>query len=136
MPLHITRAALAEIERQAAAEHPREACGVVAAASDSTLASRVIALRNQAASETWFSFEPREQLRVWRELDERDEQCQVIYHSHTASEAWPSRDDIALASDPAVHYLIVSTWPEARHKARSFRIVEGRVFEELLAIEP
>ncbi|MFS0825774.1 M67 family metallopeptidase [Pseudomonas phoenicis] len=134
MPLHITRAALAQVERQAAAEHPLEACGVIASQNASTLASRVIPLRNQAASATWFSFEPREQLRVWRELDERDEQCQVIYHSHTASEAWPSRDDIALASDPAVHYLIVSTWPQARHKVRSFRIVEGRVFEEQLAI--
>lgn len=136
MTLSITRAALEQIERQAAVEHPLEACGLIAAQAHSSLASRVVPMRNQAASATWFSFEPREQLRVWRELDERDEHCRVIYHSHTASEAWPSRDDIALASDPALHYLIVSTWPQARHKVRSFRIVGGRVFEEQLSIQP
>ncbi|WP_411563894.1 Mov34/MPN/PAD-1 family protein [Pseudomonas shirazensis] len=135
MPLCITREALEQIRRQAAAEHPLEACGLVAAASGSALAHRVVAMRNQAASPTWFSFDSREQLRVWSELDERDEECRVIYHSHTASEAWPSRDDIAHASDPELHYLIVSTWPAARHALRSFRIVAGRVFEEHLAIQ-
>ncbi|HDS1737549.1 MULTISPECIES: M67 family metallopeptidase [Pseudomonas] len=134
MPLRITRKALEQIRRQAAADHPIETCGVIAAACGSRLAERVIAMRNQAASPTWFSFDPREQLRVWRELDEHDEECRVIYHSHTASEAWPSRDDIAHALDPELHYLIVSTWPGARHPLRSFRIVDGRVFEEHLAI--
>jgi len=135
MPLHITRAALEQIQRHAAGEHPIEACGLVAAPCEATVAARVIPMRNHAASEVWFSFDPREQLRVWSDLDERDEECRVLYHSHTASEAWPSREDIAHARDPALHYLILSTWPGARHRVRSFRIVEGRVFEEHLSIQ-
>ena len=135
MPLRITRAALDRILHQAAVEHPLEACGLIAAPSAEPVATRVIPMRNQAASEDWFSFDPREQLRVWNALDERDEECRVLYHSHTASEAWPSRDDIAHAQDPALHYLILSTWPGARHRVRSFRIVEGRVFEEQLSIQ-
>ena len=135
MTLRITRAALEQIQRQAAREHPLEACGVIAAPCAQKLASRVIPMRNQAASPIWFSFDPREQLQVWNELDENDEECRVLYHSHTASEAWPSREDIAHAQDPSLHYLILSTWPEARHRARSFRIVAGRVFEEQLSIQ-
>ena len=30
-------------------------------------------------------------------MDDRDEEPVVIYHSHTATEAYPSRTDIALA---------------------------------------
>lgn len=135
MPLRITRAALEQIQRQAAREHPIEACGLIAAACDGKVATRVIPMRNQAASPIWFSFDPLEQLRAWNELDERDEECRVLYHSHTASEAWPSREDIAHAQDPTLHYLILSTWSEARHRVRSFRIVEGRVFEEQLSIQ-
>ncbi|WP_175653951.1 Mov34/MPN/PAD-1 family protein [Pseudomonas sp. Marseille-P9899] len=135
MPLRITRAALEQIQRQAAREHPIEACGLIAAPCEAKVAARVIPMRNHAASPVWFSFDPREQLRVWSELDERDEECRVLYHSHTASEAWPSREDIAHAQDPALHYLILSTWPDARHRVRSFRIVNGRVFEEQLSIQ-
>lgn len=135
MPVRITRAALEQIQRHAAREHPIEACGLIAAAAEAKVATRVIPMRNQAASEIWFSFDPREQLQVWNELDENDEECRVLYHSHTASEAWPSREDIAHAQDPSLHYLILSTWPEARHRVRSFRIVAGRVFEEQLSIQ-
>ena len=135
MTLRITRAALEQIQRQAAREHPLEACGLIVAPCTERLPERVIPMRNHAASEIWFSFDPREQLQVWNELDENDEECRVLYHSHTASEAWPSREDIAHAQDPSLHYLILSTWPEARHRARSFRIVAGRVFEEQLSIQ-
>jgi len=135
MALRISRTALDQILCQAAVEHPLEACGLIAAPCTEPVATRVIPMRNHAASADWFSFDPREQLRVWNELDERDEECRVLYHSHTASEAWPSRDDIAHAQDPALHYLILSTWPGARHRVRSFRIVAGRVFEEHVAIQ-
>jgi proteasome lid subunit RPN8/RPN11 len=69
-------------------------------------------------------------LRVWREMDDNDEEPVVIYHSHTATEAHPSRTDIALASEPAAHYLLVSTREPHVTEVRSFRIVDGRVTEE------
>jgi proteasome lid subunit RPN8/RPN11 len=50
-----------------------------------------------------------EQFRVWREMDERDEEPVVIYHSHTATEACPSRTDISYASEPGAHYVLVPT---------------------------
>ncbi|MBJ9977104.1 M67 family metallopeptidase [Pseudomonas sp. S75] len=136
MVLRISAQALEQVRHLAQAAHPIEACGLIAAASGEALAHRVVPMRNQAASPTWFSFDPREQLQVWRELDQRDEDCRVIYHSHTASEAWPSREDIAHAGDAQVHYLIVSTWSQARHTARSFRIIDGQVFEEPLSVQP
>ena len=58
---------------------------------------------------TFYEFDSMEQLRVWREMDDNDEEPVVIYHSHTATEAYPSRTDISFAGEPGAHYLLVST---------------------------
>ena len=64
---------------------------------------------NAERSPTFYRFDSGEQLRVWREMDARDEEPVVIYHSHTATEAYPSRTDISYASEPNAHYVLVST---------------------------
>lgn len=89
---------------------------------------------NHAASATFFQFEPREQLRVWREMDAQQEEPLVIYHSHTASEAYPSAADIEFANEPHAHYLILSTVIGCEHPVRSYRIAQGQVIEESLRI--
>ncbi|ENO90247.1 Mov34/MPN/PAD-1 family protein [Thauera linaloolentis] len=134
MALHIKNQALERIVAQAYRDHPIETCGIVVSASGSTVASRVVPMRNQAASETFFLFDSREQFRVFRELDEHGETCRVIYHSHTVSEAYPSREDIEYAGSPEAHYLIVSTWDHAREAIRSFRLLDGRAIEESVCI--
>ena len=85
---------------------------------------------NAARSMTFYEFDSMEQLRVWREMDDNDEEPVVIYHSHTATEAYPSRTDVSLASEPAAHYLLVSTRDPDREEVRSFRIVDSVVTEE------
>ncbi|MCV2219020.1 M67 family metallopeptidase [Thauera sp. Sel9] len=134
MALHIRHQVLEQILAQARRDHPLETCGIVSSAPGSTVASRLVPMRNQAASETFFQFDSREQFRVFRELAERDEACRVIYHSHTASEAYPSREDIEYAHSPEAHYLIVSTWDAARVPVRSFRLCNGSMTEESISI--
>ena len=85
---------------------------------------------NAERSPTFYRFDSLEQLRVWREMDDRDEEPVVIYHSHTATEAYPSRTDISYASEPGAHYVLVSTREPDRAEFRSFRIVDGEVTEE------
>ena len=58
---------------------------------------RFIAMVNAERSPTFYGFDSLEQLRVWRDMDGRDEEPVVIYHSHTATEAYPSRTDISYA---------------------------------------
>lgn len=123
----------AAVTAHALAEHPLEACGLVAAHADGRL-TRVVPMRNAAAARDCFRFDPREQLAVWRDLEARDEWPRVLYHSHTASAAYPSRDDVAFAAEPQAHYLIVSTADPRRPQLRSFRIVGGQVTEETLSI--
>ncbi|MBS9535796.1 M67 family metallopeptidase [Mycobacterium sp. M1] len=118
----------------ARADHPDEACGVLAGPEGSDRPERHIAMLNAERSPTFYRFDSAEQLRVWRGMDDDDEVPVVIYHSHTATEAYPSRTDIALAGEPDAHYVLVSTRDPDRHELRSYRIVDGVVTEEPVTI--
>jgi len=85
---------------------------------------------NAERSPTFYRFDSIEQLKVWREMDDNDEEPVVIYHSHTATEAYPSRTDVSFASEPYAHYVLVSTRSPDIADFRSFRIVDGVVTEE------
>ena len=67
-------------------------------------------------------------------MDRLDEEPVVIYHSHTATEAYPSRTDISYASEPNAHYVLVSTRDAENAEIRSYRIVDGVVTEEPIEI--
>ena len=125
---------LKAIVAHARRDHPDEACGVVAGAIGSDVPSRHIPMENAARSMTFYEFDSREYLRVWREMDDQDEEPVVIYHSHTATEAYPSRTDVSFAGEPNAHYLLVSTREDDSEEIRSFRIVDGVVTEEEINI--
>jgi len=124
----------AKIVAHARADHPDEACGIIAGPAGSDRAERFIPMLNAERSPTFYRFDSTEQLRVWREMDARDEEPVVIYHSHTATEAYPSRTDISYASEPGAHYVLVSTRDPDVAEFRSFRIVDGTVTEEEVRI--
>ena len=118
----------------ARADHPDEACGVIAGPEGSDTPTRFIPMVNAARSPTFYEFDSRDLLALYRDMDDRDEVPVVIYHSHTATEAYPSRTDISYASEPEAHYLLVSTREcgndEGPVEVRSFHIVDGVVTEE------
>jgi [CysO sulfur-carrier protein]-S-L-cysteine hydrolase len=132
--LTIERAIVDQIVAHARADHPDEACGVVAGAIGSDRPARFIAMANAERSPTFYRFDSMEQFKVWREMDDRDEEAVVIYHSHTATEAYPSRTDISYASEPNAHYVLVSTRDAGSTDFRSYRIVDGEVTEEEVTI--
>jgi proteasome lid subunit RPN8/RPN11 len=119
-----------KIVAHARADHPDEACGVLAGPAGSDRPERFIPMTNAARSPTFYEFDSTEQFRVWRDMDERDEEPVVIYHSHTATEAYPSRTDISYANEPGAHYVLVSTREPASAEFRSYRIRTGEVTEE------
>jgi proteasome lid subunit RPN8/RPN11 len=132
--LTISRALIDQVIAHARADHPDEACGVIAGPAGSDRPERFIAMSNSERSPTFYRFDSMEQLSVWNEMDDRDEEPVVIYHSHTATEAYPSRTDISYASEPNAHYVLVSTADPDDAPVRSFRITDGEVSEEEVAI--
>ncbi|MFD4674454.1 Mov34/MPN/PAD-1 family protein [Lentzea sp. NPDC058450] len=115
-------------------DHPDEACGVIAGPYGSDRPERFIEMENAERSPTFYRFDAAEQLKVWRGMDANDEVPVVIYHSHTATEAYPSRTDISFAGEPEAHYVLVSTRDPDEHELRSYRIVDGVVTEEPVKI--
>ena len=132
--LKISRRLVDDMVAHARADHPDEACGVIAGPINSDLPTRFVPMLNAARSPTFYEFDSTDLLRLYRDMDDRDEVPVVIYHSHTATEAYPSRTDIALASEPDAHYVLISTREtgsqEGPFELRSFRIVDGEVAEE------
>ena len=121
-------------------DHPDEACGVVAGPEGSDRAERFVPMVNAAGSPTFYEFDSTELLALYKDMDARDEEPVVVYHSHTATEAYPSRTDIGLASEPNAHYVLVSTREHGNSDGpvefRSYRIIDGVVTEEEVTTTP
>lgn len=132
--LVIDRATHDAIVAHARRDHPDEACGVVAGAAGTDRPTRFVPMLNAARSPTFYEFDSADLLQLYKEMDANDEEPVVVYHSHTATEAYPSRTDIALAQEPNAHYVLVSTRSEEQTDFRSFRIVDGEVTEEDVSV--
>jgi proteasome lid subunit RPN8/RPN11 len=132
--LRIERALYQAIVDHARRDHPDEACGVIAGTAGSDRPVRFIPMENAERSPTFYRFDSMEQLKVWREMDDLDEEPVVIYHSHTATEAYPSRTDVSFASEPGAHYVLASTRKPDATEFRSYRIVDGVITEEPVEI--
>jgi proteasome lid subunit RPN8/RPN11 len=137
--LTIDQATHDAIVAHARADHPDEACGVVAGPIGSDRPARFIPMANAARSPTFYEFDSGDLLRLHRSMDALDEEPVVIYHSHSSTQAYPSRTDIALAGEPNAHYVLVSTRDTdglGDFEFRSFRIIDGVVTEEEVSIVP
>lgn len=132
--LTISQAAYDQIVAHARRDHPDEACGVIAGPEGSDRPVRVIEMLNAARSPTFYEFDSGDLLQLYKELDANDEEPVVIYHSHTATEAYPSRTDIGLAAEPNAHYVLVSTRDPQTVEFRSYRIVDDIVTEEEVTV--
>jgi proteasome lid subunit RPN8/RPN11 len=123
-----------KIVAHARKDHPDEACGVLAGPEGSDQPERFIPMINAERSPTFYRFDSGEQFRVWEQMRKADEEPVVIYHSHTATQAYPSRTDISYASEPSAHYVLVSTRDADQTEFRSFRILDGEVTEEPVTV--
>ena len=136
MTLEISREFVDAILEQSRYEYPDECCGVIVGPVGANKAQRLKPMINSAHSPTFYEFDPKDLLALYREIDDNDEEIVVIYHSHTETEAYPSRTDIAYAGEPGAHYVLVSTRKEIAPATefRSYRIIDAVVSEEPVII--
>lgn len=132
--LTISRSLRDAIVDHARRDHPVEACGIVAGPEGSDTPTRLVEMVNAAGSPTFYEFDSTELLALYKQMWAHDEEPVVVYHSHTATEAYPSRTDVNLASEPNAHYVLVSTREHGNDDGpvefRSYRIVDGVITEE------
>jgi proteasome lid subunit RPN8/RPN11 len=83
---------------------PEEACGILAGQGGHVL--EVFPATNTLHSHVRYRIEPKEQLDIFNQIDERGWNLLAIYHSHPNGPAHPSATDIQEAYYPEAIYLI------------------------------
>jgi proteasome lid subunit RPN8/RPN11 len=133
--LRIKKADCEKITSHAKSCLPNECCGLVAGKSEggARTVEAVYALTNVDASGAHFTIEAREQLAAVKNMRARGTAPLGNFHSHPATPARPSEEDIRLAYDPSASYIIVSLMGE-EPVMRSFRIENGTPTEEDIEI--
>jgi len=148
--IYLTKKQLREIVEQCRGEYPKEACGILAgrriqgikddelcgryepasAGEQDGKVSKIYKMANISENpEVCYFMDPKEQLRVFKEMRRLGVEMLGIYHSHTASPAYPSARDCEMAFYPEAAYVIVSLQTFNDPTVRAFRIVEGEIKE-------
>ncbi len=130
--LNLDRSYVDEIIAHAREDNPNECCGIIAGTDGR--AAKLYRAVNAEASPYRYNVDPKDLLRIYRDLEDRGLDVLAIYHSHTHTEAYPSPTDVSLAAWPEAYYLIVSLAGEANPVLRAFRIQDGQVSEEELEV--
>ena len=132
--LQISRALYAEIIAHCRRQYPKEACGYLAADATGHVV-HAYPMTNVEDSPIGYSMDPQEQLNVDKEMRRFGQRWAAIYHSHTASSAYPSSVDISLAISPDVSYVVLSLNDRAHPDFKSYRIDGSHVTEEPVQID-
>lgn len=130
----LTESQRAEIVAHALEGRPNEVCGLLGGKDGQVM--RVYRATNKEHSPVRYEIDPRDLIRIFRDLEEHDLQLVGIYHSHVFTEAYPSATDVRLAYYPEALYFLVSLMDEDRPVLRAFHIVDGAISEEPIEVEP
>ncbi len=128
----ITSEVFKQMVQQALKEQPLEACGYLAGTGNKI--TKLFRMTNKDRSAEHFSFVPEEQFAVVKQAREQGLRLIGIYHSHPASPARLSEEDIRLAYDRSILYVIVSLH-KVEPKIKAFRFDEDMVEEIYVAIK-
>ena len=104
--IKIPQSAYNEMVLHALKDNPIEACGYLAGINGEV--KYAIPMKNTDESNEHFSFEPGEQFEAFKKTKSEGLRLIAVYHSHPETPARPSEEDIRLAYDPNVSYVIVS----------------------------
>ena len=131
-----------EMVKHAIEDLPNECCGIITGKDGA--AARLYRCRNAEASPFRYNIDPRDILKVERDMDEQGQEVLVIYHSHVASDAYPSPTDVRLSQWPGTHpptdlypgayYVLVSLKDRDNPSVRAYSIHAGEVTEVDLAL--
>jgi len=130
--IEIDRGFFGEMVEHGLAEFPNEACGLLAGKEGRPV--KFFAMTNRDASPVTYRLDPKEQLRVFDQIDDEGWDLLAIFHTHTHSDAYPSETDRKQAFYPEATYLVMSLLNRANPELRAYRIDDGEVEETELVI--
>jgi proteasome lid subunit RPN8/RPN11 len=126
--LNLPQSFFDEMVAHAQEDAPNECCGIIA--GEDGRAVKLFRAKNAEASPYRYNVEPKDLFRVYRECEENGWDFLAIYHSHTASEAYPSATDVRLAFWSEAYYILISLQDAGNPTVRAFQILDGAISEE------
>jgi [CysO sulfur-carrier protein]-S-L-cysteine hydrolase len=132
-----------QLVAHAESEWPNEACALLAGHGPADgdgggwTVTKVFVVPNAEPSPSFYFIDAKAQLAAMNEMDDNDWDLVGIFHSHTFTEAYPSKTDVKLAEpypDPA--YLILSLADRDAPELRAFSVRDGQVSEVKVEVGP
>jgi proteasome lid subunit RPN8/RPN11 len=147
--LKLSRAQFEKIAAQGLEGKPLEICGFLAGHSTPSggEVAAVFPIESDDKSALTYTMNPLQQLRAEKEIREQGLEVLGIYHTHPATQPYPSKTDVARAhwgeTDdllfPEYSYLIVSLREPNAPEPRSYKIrgwnIPDDIEEEMVVIE-
>ncbi len=124
----IDRVTFVDMAEHGLAAFPNEACGVLAGKEGRPV--KFFPMANADASPVSYRLDPKEQLRVFDQIEDEGWDLVAIFHTHTHSEAYPSETDLRQAFYPEAIYLVMSLSDRSNPVLRGFRMQDGSIEEE------
>jgi len=114
---------------------PSEACGLIAGVVDDNIKTvgKVYLLSNPDNSPVHFSIDPKEQLAVIKDIRASGFTLLGNFHSHPATPARPSEEDIKMYYDSKASYLILSLAGDTP-VLKAFGVADGEAVQQILEI--
>jgi len=131
LKLEIPNNIFEQMIRQAKAEAPFEACGILAGKYG--MAEKFYKMMNTNNRIEHFMMSPEEQFKVVKDIRSAGLEMLAIYHSHPESPARPSTEDVRMAFTPNMIYVIVSL-QQAEPVVKGFLIKDGNVYPKGMII--
>ena len=130
--LEIAPEVYSQLVLAAKAEAPNEACGLLAG-KDRTV-TRYYKMTNADASPDHFTMIPEEQFAAVKDMRKSGVRMLAIWHSHPASPARMSDEDMKLAFTPDTVYVILSLATPDAPSLRGYQITDNKPVEIKLNI--
>ena len=129
--IEIPNSIVEHLYRQAEETAPAEACGYLAGQENHVM--RYYPMRNMDQSPDHFTLDPAEQFEIMKSARKGGFKILAVYHSHPQTAARPSEEDIRLAFDPNILYVIVSL-ADQKKDIQAFKIKNQVVSMERVEI--
>jgi proteasome lid subunit RPN8/RPN11 len=132
--IQIKKSVLEAVVRHAQEGAPLECCGLLMGRGDIITVHQP--MKNALESTVRYAMEPRELFQFFKNLRAADQKHLGIYHSHPASEAYPSETDVRESFYPDCAYFIVSLQNSGSPQVRAFQIANADVAElEIIEVD-
>jgi len=112
-------------------ERPLECCGILGGKEKTV--EKVFELKNSEESSVQYSMSPRDQLKVFEEMEKESMEMVAIYHSHPHTIPFPSETDVKLAFYPDVSSIIISL-KEENPVVKAFQIGKEAIYLEEIEV--